>query len=274
MVTEKKEKNNKTIQVAKPFVKWAGGKGKLLKHYLEYLPEKIEYYYEPFLGGGGVYFGLQERIKNAVLSDVNQSLTNAYRRIKTDVENLIEELEEYKRRHSFDFYMETRRKYNEFPTVAAFIYLNKTCFNGLYRVNRAGHFNVPMGDYQNPIICDADNLRAVSQTLKNAVVLEADFETTYSWMTKESFIYLDPPYDNVYTGYTSEGFDAEEQKRLARYCQKLDRIGAKFMMSNANTPLINSLYVGLNIRKISAARTISCKGDGRDPVKELVITNY
>jgi DNA adenine methylase len=259
---------------AKPFIKWAGGKGKLLKHYLEYIPEKIEYYYEPFLGGGGVYFGLQERIKRAVLSDANGVLTNAYRRIKTDVENLIDELKEYEKYHSLDWYLETRRKYNEYPTTAAFIYLNKTCFNGLYRVNRAGEFNVPMGKYENPIICDAENLRSVSKVLKNAVALEADFETTYGWMSKDSFIYLDPPYDNVYTGYTSEGFNTEQQKRLSKYCQRLDRLGAKFMMSNANTPLINSLYVGLNIRRISAPRSINCKADGRDPVKELIITNY
>ena len=287
--------------IAKPFLKWAGGKTQILSQIDENLPYnlkegKIKKYIEPFVGGGAVLFYLLQKyeFKEVIINDINEDLMLSYKVIKNDVNRLIKELsslrdeflslDEERRR---DFYYRVRDEFNnnkdcdEVKRVAQFIFLNKTCYNGLYRVNKKGEFNVPYGRYKNPKIFDEDNLIAVSKLLKNVKILCGDFEIVDEYVDEESFVYFDPPYKPLnktssFTSYTKYDFNDDDQIRLAKFYRKLDKRGAKLMLSNSyNIEFFGKLYEGFNIKKVVAKRMINCKGDKRkNDIYELLIMNY
>lgn len=276
-----------------PFVKWAGGKGQLLGQFEPLFPLHFNRYVEPFVGGGAVFFRLynQGRIGDgAILNDLNEELMTCYEVIRDRVADLIEEL----RRHESyktdkDYFYKVRgwdRKpdFHERSSVeraARTILLNRTCYNGLYRVNSRGQFNVPFGSYKNPTICDEDNLRAVSQALQGVELYSEDFEECVDWAEPGDFVYLDPPYHPLsetasFTSYTRDDFEKADQIRLEEVFHQLDEIGCLVMLSNSDTPFIRKLYDGYGYRRkeVIARRAISCKGDGRGGVSELVVLNY
>ena len=262
-----------------PFIKWAGGKGQLLLQYKPLFPATFKRYFEPFLGGGAVFFRIKPR--QAILSDINEELINAYAVIRDDVENLIDLLETHK--NDKDYYYSIRRLTigNSLPIDRAsrFIFLNRTCYNGLYRVNTKGDFNVPFGRYKKPLIFNADNLRNVSKQIKNAEIISGDFETILTRAKKPDFIYLDPPYQPTsktahFTNYAQNGFGENEQQRLSEVFCNLSKLGCFLMLTNSDTSLVRELYADFNITLVNARRTINCKVNGRKNVKELVIRNY
>lgn len=273
----------------KPFVKWVGGKRQLLKQFRElglYPPEAFSpmtsTYYEPFVGGGAVFFDLLP--KNAKLSDLNSELVITYNVIKSNVDELIESLQ----KHIYDkeYYLKVRAEkvedLSEIEVASRFIFLNRTGFNGLYRVNKSGQFNVPFGRYSNPIICDEDNLRRVSDALQDTIITHQDYKNVLKTARGGDFIYFDPPYYPIsatssFTSYTAEGFLEKEQTELRDTFVKLHKRGCFVMLSNSDTPLINKLYSGLDgitINKITASRAINSKGTGRGKITEVLITNY
>ncbi len=261
---------------ALPFVKWAGGKRSIIPQISAHLPETFKDFYEPFLGGGAVFFALESRIKHrAYLSDVNRELMLTYKVVQTDCENLIKALQAHKKKHCAEYYKEVREQHeNKDPVKLAsrFIYLNKTCFNGLYRVNSSGRFNVPMGRYTNPGICDEVNLRAASEVLKTALLSFGEFNKIEP--AKTDFVYCDPPYHGTFADYAAGGFDDEKQKALKDAADGWVRNGALVMLSNSDTPFIRKLYKGYKIVEVSAPRNINCKVDGRENAVELLITSY
>jgi DNA adenine methylase len=269
---------------AEPFLKWAGGKNQLIYQYSKsaFFPPKFNKYLEPFLGGGAVFFHL--RPKKAVLSDLNKDLINCYQVIKKQVAKLIEVLKEYQSQHKKDFYYKIRDDYNSqilnnIERVAAFIYLNKTGFNGLYRVNARGEFNVPIGSYKTPSIFDEDNLWSVSKLLKNTELHAFSFENILDYAKSNDFIYFDPPYyplnkTSNFTSYTKDAFLEDEQEKLADAFRQLDKKGCIIMLSNSDTKFIKKLYKGYRIEPVRANRFINCVGDKRGPINELVILNY
>lgn len=271
---------------AGPFLKWAGGKGQLLKQYEAFFPSKFNNYIEPFVGGGAVFFHLYNtgRVgngKRAILIDSNEELINCYLTIKTDVNRVIRVLSSPKFKNEEDVYYEIR---SEEPTrrlerAARIIYLNRTCFNGLYRVNNQNKFNVPFGRYKNPMICNSKNLRPASSALKNVEILPGDFKRCLDFAKRNDFIYFDPPYQPLsstssFTSYTKSSFDEQDQEKLCEVFRKLDRRKYKVMLSNSDTPLIRKLYKGFKIETVSARRAINCNGSGRGRIAELVILNY
>jgi len=263
---------------ARPFLKCAGGKRAVVPEIAKRLPDNIEgTYWEPFLGGGAVFFSLDSRIRTAQLSDVNVELTLTYQVVRNNPDKLIELLEEHAARHGKTYYLRVRKATGT-PTsaevAARFIYLNKTCYNGLYRVNKQGRFNVPMGDYKNPTICDADGLRAASEVLRKATVRLGDFERVQP--NDGDFVYADPPYDGTFAGYDAHGFDAADQRRLRDAALRWHRQGAAVMVSNADTQLIRTLYgqAPFVLHEITAARNINSDVNGRGAVGELLITSY
>lgn len=264
---------------AKPFLKWAGGKRKLLPVLSHYFPEEYNAYFEPFLGGGAVFFFLQP--KQAVLSDDNEDLIELYQVVKERVEDLIIALKAH--RNEKEYYYDVRAQDPASLTVveraARLIYLNKTCYNGLYRVNRKGRFNVPFGKYKNPLICDEPGLRSASIALRHADILACDFQDAVSNAKAGDFIYFDPPYHPLsktssFTSYTAKKFDIAEQTRLAHVYQELDRRGCFLMLSNSNTPLIRELYAQYRIIEVQTHRAINSNGNGRGKITELLIINY
>lgn len=266
-------------------VKWAGGKKQLLAQFDTYFPSKIERYFEPFVGGGAVAFFV---IKNyaprfVCLSDSNEELINAYKVVRNNVTELIEKLEQYRRSHSKEFYYKTRslkpRELSEIERAARFVYLNKTCFNGLYRVNSKGQFNVPMGSYVNPTIYNESELRAIAQLLKKAKLQTEQFNEIEHQVKSGDFVYFDPPYYPIsvtssFTSYTKDTFSNKEQERLAQLFKKLDKKGAKVMLSNSDSDFIKGLYKGYNIDIVRASRMINCDAEGRGKINELVVTNF
>lgn len=262
------------VPPAKPFVKWVGGKRSIVPILLERVPADYERYVEPFLGGGALYFAL--RPDDAYLSDINFRLILTYQAIRDDVENLIKLLEEHQAKHSKEYYLLAREllstETNPTKIAALFIYLNKTCYNGLYRVNRAGKFNVPMGSYKNPQIVDKDNLRRVSAILQHADMQQASFSQIKP--KAKDFFYIDPPYHETYAGYSGDGFGDKEHELLANYCHAIDAKGGFFMLSNSDTPFVRELYKGYNIEEVSASRSVSCKANQRGKEYELLIRNY
>ncbi len=273
----------------KPFVKWVGGKRQLLRQFRElglYPPEDFNpitnTYYEPFVGGGAVFFDLLP--KNAELSDLNNELVTTYNVIKNNVDELIESLQ----KHIYDkeYYLEVRAKkvedLSDVEVASRFIFLNRTGFNGLYRVNKSGQFNVPFGRYNNPVICDEDNLRRVSDALQDVTITHQDYKNVLKTAKSGDFIYLDPPYYPInatssFTSYTAEGFLEKEQTELRDTFVKLHKKGCFVMLSNSDTPFINELYSGLDgitINKITAGRAINSKGSGRGKITEVLVTNY
>ena len=271
---------------ADPFLKWAGGKGQLLKQYEVFFPEKFNNYLESFVGGGAVFFhfystGRLCHGKRAILLDSNEELINCYLVIKEDIKNLIRTLSGRKFINNEKAFYKIRAEEPEdrFERAARTIYLNKTCFNGLYRVNSRGKFNVPFGNYQNPLICNSTNLRAVSFALRNVEILCADFDQCLEFAKRDDFVYFDPPYQPLsktssFTSYTKNSFKEDDQKKLYKVFKELDRIGCKVMLSNSDTPFIWKLYKEFRIEVVLAKRAINCKASGRGKINELVVLNY
>jgi len=273
----------------KPFVKWAGGKTQILDKLKEYMPKSFNTYFEPFLGGGAMLFSL---IPNkAVVSDYNKELILAYQSFKdsNDFVLMIEEIIKHENNHNEDYYYEIRemdRKdtYNYLPSyikAARLIYLNKACFNGLYRVNSKGYFNVPSGKKEIVRAYNKELFDDIHEYLSNPniKIISGDFEKAVESAKSGDFVYFDPPYDSYddkesFTTYTKNAFDKEEQKRLSNVFRKLDKKGVFVMLSNHNTDYINELYKGYNINVINARRNINSKGSGRGKVEEVIITNY
>lgn len=294
---------------ATPFLKWAGGKSQLLNKIDKHLPDKIKNggikkYYEPFLGGGAVFFYLAQKydIQSCYLSDVNKDLVLAYRTIQGYVAPLILMLQsiqdEYfalSSENQEKYFYEIRTKFNESNNLvnlnepdlnwiiraSQIIFLNRTCFNGLFRVNSRGLFNVPFGRYKNPVICNDKNLHSVSRLLKNVVIHHGDFASFNSEIGDDAFIYFDPPYrplsaSSSFTSYAKSTFDDSEQIRLAKLYHTLNDRGALLMLSNSDTDddFFVSNYKGFNIHRAPARRNINSNALGRGEVSELIITNY
>ncbi len=275
------------IQIPK-FVKWAGGKGQLLEQFKPLFPKKMNNYLEPFIGSGAVFFHIIQNFKpkKIIISDINEELINTYKIVKSDVEKLIIELKQHKEYHlakGKPYYLAIRATNpNDLPALeraARFIYLNKTCFNGLYRVNSKGGFNVPMGSYKNPDIIQEERLRIVSKLLKNVTIKVMSFEKILNLAKKGDFIYFDPPYyplenKKSFTTYTKDSFMEKEQELLAEIFKKLDKKGCSVMLSNSDTKFIKDLYPKYNINFVQATRMINCNGDKRGKINEVVVTSY
>lgn len=271
--------------VASPFLKWVGGKGKLRHALSALMPPGVELmrHVEPFLGGGALFFARAP--ERALLCDINQDLIATYEVVRDEVSELLAELSRLARGHGEQRYYAVRERYNarrpksRAERAAQFIYLNKTCFNGLFRVNRKGEFNVPMGRYANPNIADAEALLAASARLRHAQLRCASFECLLSDARPGDFIYMDPPYEPLsrtanFTSYAQDGFSQVEQTRLRDVFRELDRRGAKLMLSNSDVPLIRELYRGYAIDVVLAPRAVNCDAKSRGPVRELVVRNY
>jgi len=274
-----------------PFVKWAGGKSQLLSQFEPYFPAEFGRYIEPFAGGGAVFFHLynQGRLagKPAFLIDHLEELINCYRVSQNRVEALIAELQRYEpHKLKADYYYEIRNwdrapaytRRSDVERAARFLFLNRTCYNGLYRVNRQGWFNVPFGRYRNPTICDTGNLRTVSHALRGVALLESDFDRCLEFAQANDFVYLDPPYHPLpetasFTSYTATGFGVEDQRRLADLFRELDKRGCRVMLSNSHTDLVRELYDGYEQIQVQAIRAISSKGDRRGAIAELLVMN-
>ena len=296
---------------AKPVLKWAGGKGMLLPQITEHLPTKLKFgaikrYIEPFIGGGAVFFNIANNynFEDAYLFDINLELVILYNVIKYDVNDLIAELFELQQKYNISedktaFYYSIRDAYNSFDKninansfskdfirrAALTVCLNRTCFNGLYRVNSKGLFNVPVGKYKNPRILDENNLKEVSKALQYATIIQADFADVLKYVNKDSFVYYDPPYRpidaNSFNSYAVGDFNDEEQIRLKETFAKVDALGALQMLSNsdptnhnAGDHFFDDLYSKYNIHRIWAKRIINADPNGREGVRELLITNY
>lgn len=265
--------------VPHPFLKWAGGKGQLLEQYAPLFPQRYKRYLEPFLGGGAVFFHL--RPPRAVLSDGNAELIDCFRAVREEVRALIAalRLHRYERDHFYAVRALDVENLTLAERAARTIFLNRTCFNGLYRVNSKGRFNVPFGRYANPTIVDAPNLRACSRALRRARVECAPFQAVLGEARRGDFVYFDPPYHprsktSQFTGYAPGGFTADDQRELARTFAALDRRGVLLMLSNSDTPLIRELYQGFRVVEVQAARSINSKAGRRGAITELVVLNY
>jgi DNA adenine methylase len=273
------------IQKATPIVKWAGGKTRLLPEILTRVPGSFVRYHEPFTGGGALFFKL--RPASSVLSDTNAELMGCYRAVRDEVEAVIELLHAHRERHDEAYYYQIREEWNAnrgAPGVATperaaqLIYLNKTCYNGLWRVNSKGAFNVPAGRYENPSIVDAENLRAASAALATTELRIGGFEKVLDEARKGDFVYFDPPYHPVsdtayFTSYTAERFGAEDQERLAATFRALDGRGCAVMLSNSDTPFIRKLYRGYQVETVMCARAINSRAGSRGAVAEVLVTN-
>ena len=265
----------------RPFLKWAGGKSKLIPQYERFFPKEFNTYYEPFLGGGAVFFHLWQTRPGfkAVLTDINGDLINTYRCVKDHVDDLIKLLEVHQRRHNSDYYYDLRSDHNlkGLEAAARFIYLNKTCFNGLYRVNPKGHFNVPVGKYKNPKICNADLLYTVSAALQSIEIAERGFEAVLDYAKiSDDFVYFDPPYYPIsvtsnFTGYSRDSFSKDDQIRLRDVFAELASRGVKVMLSNSDCDFIRDLYKDFKPKTISAPRMISANGKKRGMIDEILV---
>lgn len=272
-----------------PFLKWAGGKTQLLSQFEPFFPQRIERYIEPFVGSGAVFFYAAERFRpeRVVLSDSNEELINAYVAVRDDVEGVIGALGEHRRMHSPDYYYKVRamKPGSRTGRAARLIYLNKTCYNGLYRVNSRGEFNVPVGSYKNPKIFDAENLRLASEALRGVDIQVRRFTDFVPSAKGGDFFYLDPPYHlkvtrpsisatSGFTAYTPGGFKEEDQERLAEVYRALDKRGCRLMLSNSDCGFVRELYRGFRIEEVRARRAINSNGRGRGEVSELLVLNY
>ena len=292
----------------KPFLKWAGGKRQLLPKIKAYYPfrnKEITKYAEPFVGGGAVLFDVlnQYDLEQVYISDVNAELINAYRSIQQHAEDLLETLwhwqEEFIPRSKDErkmYYLQKRARFNELKSngdtsssierAALMIFLNKTCFNGLFRVNRKGLFNVPMGAYKTPRICDRENIQEISEKLRGITIVCGDYKESINFVDSHTFVYLDPPYRPIsetanFTAYTEVLFDDKKQLEFAAFVRALNQKGARIVMSNsdpkntnANDDFFDTLYGAYQIKRVEAARFINAKGGARGHVKELLISNF
>ena len=266
-----------------PIVKWVGGKRQLMFELLKNMPETYNRYFEPFIGGGALFFELQPQ--NGYISDMNEELINLYSVVRDDVYELIDDLNKHK--VSKEYFLKIRNldrteKYNKLSDIqkaSRFIYLNRTCFNGMYRVNSQGQFNVPFGNYKNPRIVDAENLVNCSKLLENTEICCGDFSEILNKVQKGDFVYFDPPYvplneTSSFTSYTKDGFDLDMQFKLRDVCDELDSKGVMFMLSNSDTKLVNELYSNYEIKKVFASRAINANGNGRGKITEVLVRNY
>lgn len=288
----------------KPFVKWAGGKSQLLNEIRKKYPKNIEKYCEPFVGGGAVLFDVLMNChpKEVLINDINSELTNTYQQIKDNVDKLIEMLSQMQAMfwaknddERKSMYLAKRERFNELKIngnkqinlekAALFIFLNKTCFNGLYRVNRKGFFNVPIGAYKNPPICDAENLKLISGLLKNVQIKCGDYSKCAEFIDENTFVYIDPPYRPLtatasFTSYSENEFGDKQQIELGKFVDEISEKGAKIVVSNSdpknsdeNDSFFDDLYSSYTIMRVSAKRMINSKASGRGRVKELLIYN-
>lgn len=297
------------MEKVRPFVKWAGGKSQLIGQINQYLPieltdGKIKTYIEPFVGGGAVLIEVLQKydIENAIAFDINADLINCYLVVKNNVEELIAELDKKEKKYKSlendkrkEYFYEIRTEYNSYELqdevinikrASEFIFLNKTCFNGLYRVNSDNKFNVPFNNAKNPTICDSVNLRKLSKLIQNVNFYCGDYKKAETFVNQNTFIYFDPPYRPLngtsgFTSYTKDDFDDNDQRNLGRFYKEMSLKGAKLMLSNSNPKNINTednffvdLYEGFNLNEVLANRNINSKGNGRKAISELLITNY
>ncbi|MEC8380281.1 MAG: DNA adenine methylase [Myxococcota bacterium] len=272
---------------AKPFVKWVGGKRRVIPEILERMPSLFYNYYEPFIGGGALFFALRSMgaisDHHITISDTNLRLIRTYRAVRDDIDGLLGRLDEMQKKHCHGYYYAVRsweidKTKHDADVAAWFIYLNKTCFNGLYRVNKKNQFNSPMGRYKNPKICDIDNLRACHAHLQNVEILHSQFDYVYDKASLQDFVYFDPPYIPVsstasFTAYTKDGFGLLQQSFLRDIARDLKDRGVHVMLSNSECPLIYDLYEdGFNIDVIQVGRAINSKASKRAAVGEVLIT--
>ncbi len=268
--------------IASPVIKWVGGKTKLLSELIARLPERFNRYYEPFIGGAALFFRLAPR--KAVLADTNADLIALYSAIAADADAVIRRLQYHRTAHDEKHYYAMREKWNQFHATwsdaeraAAFIYLNKTCFNGLWRVNRSGGFNVPMGRYTDPPICVPDTLRAAQAVLVHAELRHADYQTSVKDAARGDFLYFDPPYDPLtptasFVSYSADGFGPDDQQELGETARKLVARGCQVMLSNSDTTFIRSIYKGFQIDRVKCSRAINSNAAKRGDVDEVIIT--
>lgn len=266
---------------ASPFVKWVGGKRSIIDELANRLPTTFKRYWEPFAGGAALFFAMHSKITEAFLSDSNLDLTMTYNVVKRDPGALIAKLEEHARKHSEPYYYKIRSQHelqDSIDVAARLLYLNKTCYNGLYRVNKKGEFNVPIGSYVNPEIVHRENLLLCSAALQKAQIEYREFDTIEP--LPGDFVYCDPPYHPInsvsFTKYTKLEFGEKEQERLRDFALQLHKHGVKVMLSNSDSPLIRSLYKGSiwRLLTVQAPRMVNCKPGGRGAVSELIIINY
>lgn len=293
----------------KPFLKWAGGKGQLIKEIEPYYPfdklKGVSKYAEPFVGGGAVLFDILSKydLGEVYISDINEELINTYCIIRDDVEELIKFLSNYQEAYlpldieqRKEYYLKKRDRFNDMKIngnkltniekASLMIFLNKTCFNGLYRVNRKGLFNVPMGNYKNPCICDSDNLKNVSNKLQKVKIVCGDYREAKNFIDENTFVYFDPPYrplndTSSFTAYTENLFNDESQIELAKFVSELDEKGAKIVVSNSDPKNTNEdddffdeIYSNQIIKRVDATRMINSKASARGKIKELLISNF
>ena len=263
----------------KPFLKWAGGKTRLLAEIRKFLPKNFRKYHEPFVGGGALFFDLQP--ERAVLSDINPQLINCYLAIKKDPCAVMKILDQFSfgREAYYEIRATDEETLDPFEKAARMIYLNKTCFNGLWRVNRKGLFNVPIGSYKNPKLYNRDNLLAIHRRLANTEICYTDFSTITDRVHTGDLVYFDPPYVPIsatsnFTAYAKSPFGLEEQTRLRDICIKLSEMGVFVLLSNSKSPIVQELYEGFNLEVVYASRSISGKGSARGKVAEFLVTNY
>lgn len=283
-----KRRTYKHNVLAQPFLKWAGGKRQLLPAIKEYIPQQFGQYYEPFIGAGAVLFSLQP--KKSIINDTNGELINCYRVIKDNPEELLDLCQEHREKNSKEHFYSLREQdrrddfqdRSPLERAARIIYLNKTCFNGLFRVNSSGQFNVPYGNYSNPVIADPAVIKSVSAYLnqRDVRILEGDFAKAVSTARKGAFIYFDPPYHPIsdtssFTGYSANGFGEKEQVRLKELCDRLTERGCQVLVSNSSAPLIKKLYSAPNyeIVEVKASRAINAVASRRGRINELLIHN-
>lgn len=277
-------KNNKLVA---PFLKWVGGKRQLMPSIVEHLPQNInDYkYIEPFIGGGAVLFNLQP--KNAIINDFNEELINVYQVIKNNLDELIADLKKHKNEAEYFYSIRSLDRNGEFKKLTAVqrasrvIFLNKTCFNGLYRVNNAGEFNSPFGRYKNPNIVNEPTLKAVNKFLNsnNIEIISGDYSEVLKKVDKKCFVYLDPPYHPIsessnFTGYVQGGWNIYDQVDLKKACDELHKKGVKFLLSNSSAEFIKDLYKDYKITIVKANRAINSNGADRGEVDEVLIRNY
>lgn len=266
--------------LAKPFVKWVGGKRSIMKELLERIPKTINNYYEPFVGGGALFFEIYNMVNKSYLSDLNADLMITYQTIKSNPQDLIKLLKIHQINHNEEYYYKIRDLQeidDPIENSARFIYLLKTCYNGLYRVNKEGIFNTPIGSYKNPTICDESNILSVNKALQTANIKYSDFSKITP--QKGDFVYFDPPYhptaEDSFTKYLSNGFTEKDQIKLKDFALELSKNGINVMISNSDAQFIIDIYKkDFKISKVSAPRVVNCKADKRQSVFETLITNY
>lgn len=269
-----------------PILKWVGGKRQLLPQIKKFIPDKVTKYYEPFFGGGALLFDIQP--KKAIVNDVNTELINFYKIVRDDIDGLVKDLKKHKNTSEYFYDLRAldrdKKAYSKLTNIqkaSRIHFLNKTCYNGLFRVNNAGQFNAPYGKYKNPNIVNESSLRAVSRYFNDANIelRNTDFENSIKGIRKGCFVYFDPPYDPIsdsasFTGYVKGGFGKSEQVRLKKLCDKLNARGIKFLLSNSSTDFIHDLYKEYKIDFVSARRLINSDSKKRGGVNEVLVRNY